>query len=188
MLGAKVVIDPPTESRPDTAATDPFASPISSPSASIRRGSATNASYDTITTVPRTPTESSTTSLRPIINLPPGPSASMTKPKAARMRSHMLPDDKPLHKPWNEKRNPRAVFSYYLTYIMVLVGVAVGVIQCYFGYTRVVLDKQPLCLVFEEDFSNEEKVFGENGSFFREVNMDGFGYALLCLPSYLSRS
>jgi len=28
----------------------------------------------------------------------------------------------------------------------------------------------------EENFDSEDSVFGENGSFNREVNMDGFGY------------
>lgn len=47
--------------------------------------------------------------------------------------------------------------------------------QCYFTYTGVALDKQPLCLVMEENFDNETAVFGPGGTFFREVNMDGFG-------------
>ena len=52
---------------------------------------------------------------------------------------------------------------------------------------QVPLDKQPLCLVFEEDFKdgNEDRVFGVSkaqngdltgGSLMREVSMDGFGF------------
>lgn len=78
-------------------------------------------------------------------------------------------------KPWNDKKNPRATFSYYLTYAVIAVGAILGSIQTYFGYRNVVLDKNPLCIVLDENFDNPDTVFGEGGTFFREVNMDGFG-------------
>jgi hypothetical protein len=98
-----------------------------------------------------------------------------TKPNGGRMRSHMIPENEPLPKPWNNTKTPRATISYFLTYGVIALGMAVGVLQCYFGYKGVRLDKQPLCLVMEENFDNEESVFGAQGHFFREVNMDGFG-------------
>ncbi|KDR73819.1 hypothetical protein GALMADRAFT_125114 [Galerina marginata CBS 339.88] len=91
------------------------------------------------------------------------------------MKSHMLPEGTEVPKPWTGGKNPRAAFSYWIVYVIILMGVAGGVVQCYFTYIHVALDRQPLCLVLDEDFSNEATVFGPNGTFFREVNMDGFG-------------
>jgi len=58
---------------------------------------------------------------------------------------------------------------------VLFLGLVLGGFQCYFGYKGVRLDKKPLCLVFEENFDSEDAVFGPNGSFTREVNMDGYG-------------
>jgi beta-glucanase (GH16 family) len=91
------------------------------------------------------------------------------------MRSHLISADEPVPKPWKEEKNPRATFSYYLTYFMVFLGLAGGLVQSYFKYSNAQLDRQPLCLVFEEDFNSEDEVFGTNGTFQREVNMDGNG-------------
>ena len=91
------------------------------------------------------------------------------------MKSYMVnPSD--LSKPWTQTRNPRASIAYLLTYAVILIGFAGGIVQCYFSYANAQLDKRPLCLVMEENFDSEDSVFGENGSFNREVNMDGFGY------------
>ena len=97
------------------------------------------------------------------------------KSKAPRMRSHMLPDSTPVPKPWKEKKNPRAVISYWIVYFILFLGIAGGVFQCYWTYVHVPLDKLPLCMVLEENFDNEAAVFGPGGTFFREVNMNGFG-------------
>ncbi|KAF9473865.1 ectomycorrhiza-upregulated GH16 glucan endo-1,3-beta-glucosidase precursor [Pholiota conissans] len=102
-------------------------------------------------------------------------SAAAPKSKIPRMKSHMLTEGTEVPKPWTEKKNPRATFSYWIVYIIVLIGIAGGAVQCYLTYIRVPLDKQPLCIVLDESFDNEDAVFGENGTFFREVNMDGFG-------------
>ncbi|PPQ71069.1 hypothetical protein CVT24_009870 [Panaeolus cyanescens] len=111
---------------------------------------------------------------------PNGPTTIVSaKPKAQRMKSHMLslPENEKLPKPWLDKPNPRATFSYWIVWITIFLGIAGGAVQCYFTYIRVPLDKRPLCLSFEETFddNNEARVFGEGGTFFREVNMDGFG-------------
>ncbi|KAF9053306.1 ectomycorrhiza-upregulated GH16 glucan endo-1,3-beta-glucosidase precursor [Panaeolus papilionaceus] len=107
------------------------------------------------------------------------PQIPAQKIKATRMKSHMLnvAEGEKLPKPWLDKPNPRAKFSYWIVWITIFIGIAGGAVQCYFTYTRVPLDRRPLCLSFEETFddNNEARVFGEGGSFFREVNMDGFG-------------
>ncbi len=52
-----------------------------------------------------------------------------------------------------------------------------GVIQCYLTYKNVMLDRQDLCLVMEEQFDGtEDDVFGPNGYFMREVDASGSGY------------
>jgi len=97
------------------------------------------------------------------------------KAKVPRMRSHMLSDSKPIEKPWKSNKSTRAIFSYWVVYFIIFLGIAGGAFQCYWTYTHVALDKQPLCIVLDENFDNEDAVFGPGGTFFREVNMDGFG-------------
>lgn len=91
------------------------------------------------------------------------------------MRSHMLFDSNPLPKPWKDKKSTRAVISYWVVYFIILLGISGGAFQCYWTYIHVPLDKQPLCIVLDENFDNEEAVFGSGGTFFREVSLDGFG-------------
>jgi hypothetical protein len=97
------------------------------------------------------------------------------KQKAPRMRSHMLSDSNPISKPWKNIKSTRAVVSYWIVYFIIFLGIAGGAFQCYWTYTHVALDKQPLCIVLDENFDNEDAVFGPGGTFLREVNMDGFG-------------
>jgi hypothetical protein len=97
------------------------------------------------------------------------------KQKAPRMRSHMLSDSNPISKPWKNIKSTRAVISYWIVYFIIFLGIAGGAFQCYWTYTHVPLEKQPLCMVLDENFDNEDAVFGPGGSFIREVNMDGFG-------------
>jgi hypothetical protein len=37
------------------------------------------------------------------------------------------------------------------------------------------LEKQSLCIVLDENFDNEDAVFGPGETFLREANMNGFG-------------
>jgi hypothetical protein len=53
-------------------------------------------------------------------------------------------------------------------------GIAGAAFQCYWTYTHVPMEKQPLCIVLDDNFNNEDTVFGPGGTFLREVNMDGF--------------
>ncbi|KAF8656014.1 hypothetical protein AX16_002802 [Volvariella volvacea WC 439] len=124
---------------------------------------------------PQGPQASSTSfSLHPPsgLGLHQTPSSRRVQP---RMKSTMLPEGERMPKPWLEKKQPRALFAYWIVYVMVFIGIAVGVIQCYFTYTNVRMDREPLCLVLEENFDSEEAALGPGGTFWREVNMDGFG-------------
>ena len=97
------------------------------------------------------------------------------KQKVPRMRSHMLSDSNPISKPWKDIKSTRAVVSYWIVYFIIFLGLAGGAFQCYWTYINVPLEKEPLCIVLDENFDNEDAVFGPGGTFLREVNMDGFG-------------
>ncbi|EAU80625.1 glucan 1,3-beta-glucosidase [Coprinopsis cinerea okayama7 len=107
----------------------------------------------------------------------PDGSTAALRHKGTRMKSHKLPDDVVVPKPWKEeeKKSARKVVSYWIVYALALLGFAGGAVQCFFTVKNVQLDKEPLCIVLDEDFSNPDTVFGEGGTFFREVTMDGFG-------------
>ncbi|KAJ6577945.1 concanavalin A-like lectin/glucanase domain-containing protein [Mycena capillaripes] len=100
-----------------------------------------------------------------------------------RMASTALPPAAPyaaVAKPWTKKPNPRATFSYYLTWFLLLGGASLGALQSYLTYRHVRLDREPLCMVFSEDFDSgdDNGVFGTtngDGRWLREVQMDGFG-------------
>ena len=186
------------EVMPSTSVRDPFSTPTSSRPSSRHHLSQKVSFSDTSSralSVPRTPTDgifpSATSNHIPIprpissrLSLSPSAQSSavpitggtIIPRKLPRMKSYMVPDQNDLSKPWTQTRNPRASIAYLLTYAIILIGFAGGIVQCYFSYANAQLDKRPLCLVMEENFDSEDSVFGENGSFNREVNMDGFGY------------
>lgn len=97
---------------------------------------------------------------------------------APRMESTAIDREKEIEKPWKTKehRDPLIFWSNVITYLMVFAGIAGGALKIYFDYRTMARIRQPLCLVMDEDFSHgEEGIFGENGLFFREVDMSGFG-------------
>ncbi|KAL0947954.1 hypothetical protein HGRIS_010583 [Hohenbuehelia grisea] len=101
---------------------------------------------------------------------------SVPKSKKDRPKSTMLAAKPALSKPWLEARDPYARIAYILTYSMVALGVVAGFLRCFFDYKGVPLMKGNLCPVLIEDFSNgDADIFGDNGKFFREVDMSGFG-------------
>ncbi|KAF8346388.1 GH16 beta-1,3-glucan recognition protein [Amanita rubescens] len=77
-----------------------------------------------------------------------------------RPKSTMLSDDAPPEKPWITHRDPYARIAYWVTYGVILLGL---------------LPESNLCVVLNENFDSPEAVFGANGTFFREVDMSGFG-------------
>ncbi|KAG6830499.1 hypothetical protein H0H87_007856, partial [Tephrocybe sp. NHM501043] len=177
-MSSSPTASPPTT--PKTPAQDPFASPASSRPSSLRPRTA-NSSLS----VPGSPIP------RSILHLPSNSNSisristatsahnvrisSAPLKKLPRMRSHMLPEGQTVPKPWAEHPPARMTIAYYLTYLMIFLAAAGGAVQTYFSYKNVVLDRKPLCIVLDENFDNPDTVFGMNGTFFREVNMDGFG-------------
>jgi len=87
----------------------------------------------------------------------------------------MLPAGAPLEKPWAARRHPADRKAYLITYAMIVVGVLGGAARCFLGWQGVPVLKGDLCPVLDEDFSSPERVFGEGGTFFREVDLSGFG-------------
>ena len=100
---------------------------------------------------------------------------SVTKVQRERHKSTLLTSTSTLEKPWLTSRDPYHRFAYFITYGVMFLGIAAGVIRCYFGWTSVPLLSGNLCLVLEENFDSDDGLFGDNGTFFREVDMSGFG-------------
>jgi len=123
----------------------------------------------------------STTRLREAFTSPPSRPLTMmsvaqvSNVERTRPKSTMLSAKGALQKPWIEERDPYSRIAYFLTYGVMLLGMAAGAIRCWTGWTGVPLIKSNLCLVMDETFGSEESVFGDNGTFFREVDMSGFG-------------
>ncbi|KAJ3855773.1 glucan 1,3-beta-glucosidase [Lentinula lateritia] len=165
--------------------------PVGTPNGSMYRSSSAMmtglASAATSTgvnsTAPRTAPRLRTT-LLPFLLRP----SSMTSLPPAQVQAS---DGSLVEKPWREgpsaaelSKTPFMKRIFTRKRISPLVGLGLGVLQCVLTYIDVSterMDRQPLCLVMEEDFNGgEDAVFGsgpggEGGSFWREVNMDGFG-------------
>lgn len=107
----------------------------------------------------------------------------MAKVKPTRHKSTMLSSKGTLEKPWLKERDPYSRIAYFITYGVMLIGIACGAIRCYFGWRNVPLIKGNLCLVLDEEFDSENGVFGDNGTFFREVDMSGFGKVLVSIQA-----
>lgn len=103
---------------------------------------------------------------------------SELKIERSRPKSTMLTTSTSLQKPWVQTRDPYNRLAYFITYGAMLIGVGCGVLRCYLGWKDVSLMSGNLCPVMDEDFSSEDGIFGDNGKFFREVDMSGFGYVL----------
>ncbi|KAG6889282.1 hypothetical protein C0992_005758 [Termitomyces sp. T32_za158] len=132
----------------------------------------------------------STTRLREAFASPPprpltmASTAPTAKVKPSRHKSTMLSSKDTLEKPWLKERDPYGRIAYFITYGVMLIGIACGAIRCYFGWKNVPLIKGNLCLVLDEEFNSEEGVFGDNGTFFREVDMSGFGKVQVIYPKF----
>lgn len=100
---------------------------------------------------------------------------SIAKVHRDRPKSTMLTSTSTLEKSWLTSRDPYQKLAYFITYGVMFLGIAAGVIRCYFGWMSVPLLSGNLCMVLEENFDSEEGLFGDNGTFFREVDMSGLG-------------
>ncbi|KAJ8090341.1 hypothetical protein PM082_018937 [Marasmius tenuissimus] len=100
---------------------------------------------------------------------------SHVKGRRERPKSTMLVDGPALQKPWMEKRDPYTRIAYFITYAVAFLGIAGSAIKCYFDYKNLPFITENLCPVLDESFDSPDGVFGDNGKFFREVDMSGFG-------------
>jgi hypothetical protein len=92
-----------------------------------------------------------------------------------RPKSTMLSAQGPIEKPWISTRDPYSRIAYFLTYFVMLLGAAAGAARCFVSWRDTSVMPGQLCLVMDENFDSADGVFGENGKFFREVDMSGFG-------------
>ncbi|KAI0267999.1 concanavalin A-like lectin/glucanase [Russula aff. rugulosa BPL654] len=74
-------------------------------------------------------------------------------------------------KPWMGKKDKAARISYFLTYSMLVLGIAAAALRCYFGYRSVPLVGK-LCLVMEDDFNNDSL---DTDVWMYEVDLGGYG-------------
>ncbi|KAI0315683.1 glycoside hydrolase family 16 protein [Amylostereum chailletii] len=90
--------------------------------------------------------------------------------KKQRPQSTMLSG--PITKPWIKHKDVRGRIAYFLTYGMILVGVAAAAVRCYFGWIAVPLLGN-LCLVLDDQFNDTE--LNTESVWMREVDLGGFG-------------
>lgn len=100
---------------------------------------------------------------------------SSIKIERERPKSTLLTSSTAIEKPWLTVRDPYQRISYALTYGVVVLGILLGGVRVWFGWNDVEVLKGNLCMVMDENFDSDANVFGENGKFFREVEMSGFG-------------
>ncbi|KAF8962845.1 GH16 beta-1,3-glucan recognition protein [Flammula alnicola] len=100
---------------------------------------------------------------------------SVVKVERERPKSTMLTTATSLQKPWMSTRDPYSRLAYLITYAAMFVGIAAGAVRCFFGWRDVSILSGNLCPVMDEDFNSDAGIFGENGKFFQEVDMSGFG-------------
>jgi hypothetical protein len=74
-------------------------------------------------------------------------------------------------KPWMGKKDKAARISYFLTYSMLLVGIALAALRCYTGW-RSVSTIGRLCLVMEDDFNGNSL---DTSVWLHEVDLGGYG-------------
>lgn len=89
--------------------------------------------------------------------------------------ANYLPPPLPLppvsEKPWIRERNKWERLSWWATFLLLWVGVAAGAAVCFFGFRNVQKISQPLCSVFEDDFSGGFST----DNWQRDVELGGFG-------------
>ena len=100
---------------------------------------------------------------------------SISKTHRERPKSTMLTSTSVLDKPWLTSRDPYHKIAYIITYGFMFLGIAAGVVRGYFSWMSVPVLSGNLCMVLDENFDTDDGLFGDNGTFFREVDMSGFG-------------
>jgi len=74
-------------------------------------------------------------------------------------------------KPWTGKKDRAARISYFLTYTILLLGIAVVALRCYTGWRSVHLVEK-LCLVMEDQFNGNDL---DTNVWIHEVDLGGYG-------------
>jgi hypothetical protein len=105
-----------------------------------------------------------------------GTRSRLSRPK--RPASTMLSGE--IAKPWTGKKDKAARISYFLTYTMLLLGIAVAFLRCYTGWRSVHLVGK-LCLVMEDNFNGNDL---DTSVWMHEVDLGGYGWVTphLSLP------
>ncbi len=76
-------------------------------------------------------------------------------------------------KPWVGKKDKAARISYFLTYSMLLLGIAAAGLRCYFGWRSVsMISPGHLCPVLDDDFNGNDL---DPSVWMREIDLGGFG-------------
>ncbi|KAF8468735.1 glycoside hydrolase family 16 protein [Russula ochroleuca] len=76
-----------------------------------------------------------------------------------------------LTKPWVGKKDKAARISYFVTYSMLLLGIAATAVRCYTGWRSVSMIGK-LCLVLEDEFNGNDL---DASVWMHEVDLGGFG-------------
>ena len=105
----------------------------------------------------------------------PASSSHTTLPRKAKppmpssRLSHKLSNDE---KPWLKERDCRDRASWWLTFLVMLLGVGAGVAVCFFNFRDVkLLRDADLCMVLNENFDSLDL----NNRWTRDVELSGFG-------------
>ncbi|KAF8521627.1 glycoside hydrolase family 16 protein [Hysterangium stoloniferum] len=72
----------------------------------------------------------------------------------------------PVDKPWLQNKDWKVRASWWITFGVMMLGVAASAVSCFIGYRQTPMITQPLCLVMEDT---------EGATWRREVDMSGFG-------------
>lgn len=91
----------------------------------------------------------------------------------ARPRSTMLSLSDPIQKPWLKAKDSTARLAYFITYGVMLMGVAASAVRIYFGWISVPLLGR-VCLVLDEEFQGSD--LDTENVWMREADMGGFGH------------
>ncbi|KIJ43534.1 glycoside hydrolase family 16 protein [Sphaerobolus stellatus SS14] len=89
-----------------------------------------------------------------------------------RTKSYLLQGE--IDKPWLKKKDWRDRATWWITFTMIWIGIAASAAVCWNRWATVLLIKEPLCLVMQDDFDTFS-VDHEGATWMREVDMSGFG-------------
>ena len=95
-------------------------------------------------------------------------SGTLPVPRSKRTRSTMLTGE--VVKPWVTDKDFYERLSYWVTYMVAMLGIVGAVLRVYFAYVQTP-DVGNLCLIMEDNFDT----FDTQYTWYHEVDMSGFG-------------